>query len=52
MPLTKRHPSKGERKNLFKKGVVPSEKKHYNNNNVKRKFTKEEYDEIYGISEE
>jgi len=50
MPLTKRHPSKGERKNLFKKGIVPSEKKHYNN--VKRKFTQEEYDEIYGTAEE
>jgi hypothetical protein len=49
MPLTKRHPSKGERKNLFRRVIVLSEKKHYNN--AKRKFTQEEYNEIYGIEE-
>jgi hypothetical protein len=51
MPLTKGSPGKGEMKNLFKKGIVPQEGRHFNNNgNVKRNFTQEEYDEIYGIS--
>jgi len=47
MPLTKRHPSKGEMKNLFRKVVVPQEKRHSNNRNVKKNFTQKDYDDIY-----
>lgn len=50
MPLTKRHPGKGEMKNLFKKVLVPQEKRNSNNGKPKSNFTQEEYDEIYGIS--
>lgn len=50
MPLTKRHPSKGEIKNLLKKGMVPQETRHSNNGKPKSNFTQDEYDEIYGIS--
>lgn len=50
MPLTKRHPKKGEMKNLFKKVIVPQEKTTSSNGSIKRNFTQAEYDEIYGIS--